>query len=95
MVTLWQIIIPFISSGIVSTGIICAILNYNECLFAFFFTPDPTRTLPIGFALFQRERLINFGQMAVASLLGVISIYLVSILFRRWLVIGLANARPH
>jgi hypothetical protein len=37
-------------SRIVSTGIICATLNYNEFLFAFFFTSNPTRTLPIGVA---------------------------------------------
>jgi len=92
LMTLWKIIIPLICPGIVSTGIICAILNYNEFLFAFFFTSIPTRTLPIGVALFQGERLINFGQMAVASLIGVIPIYLVSVLFQRWLVSGLANA---
>jgi multiple sugar transport system permease protein len=92
LMTLWQIIIPLISPGVVSTGIICAILNYNEFLFAFFFTANPTRTLPIGVALFQGERLVNFGQMAVASLIGVIPIYLVSVLFQRWLVSGLANA---
>jgi ABC-type glycerol-3-phosphate transport system permease component len=92
LMTLWKIIIPLISPGIVSTGIICAILNYDEFLFAFFFTSNPTRTLPIGVALFQGERLINFGQMAVASLVGIIPIYLVSIIFRRWLVNGLANA---
>jgi multiple sugar transport system permease protein len=92
LMALWKIIIPLISPGVVSTGIICAILNYNEFLFAFFFTSNPTRTLPIGVALFQGERLINFGQMAVASLIGVIPIYLVAVLFQRWLVSGLANA---
>jgi multiple sugar transport system permease protein len=61
LMTLWKITIPLISPGIVSTGIICAILNYNEFLFAFFFTSNPTRTLPIGVALFQGERLINFS----------------------------------
>jgi hypothetical protein len=48
--TLWKIIIPLISPGIVSTGIICGTLNYNEFLFAFFFTSNPTRILPIGVA---------------------------------------------
>jgi multiple sugar transport system permease protein len=67
-------------------------MEVTEFLFAFFFTSNPTRTLPIGVALFQGERLINFGQMAVASLVGVIPIYLVSILFQRWLVSGLTNA---
>jgi ABC-type glycerol-3-phosphate transport system permease component len=47
--------------GIVSTGIICAILNHNEFLLAFFFTSNPTRTLPIGVALFQGERLSSRG----------------------------------
>jgi hypothetical protein len=32
--------------------------------------------------------------MAVASLIGVIAIYLVSVLFQRWLVSGLAKCQP-
>jgi multiple sugar transport system permease protein len=63
MITLWKIIIPLISPGIVSTGIICAILNYNEFLFAFFFTSNSTRTLPIGVALFQGEVVQVFAMV--------------------------------
>jgi hypothetical protein len=44
--------------------------------------------------LFPRSTILTrcVGQMAVASLTGVIPIYLVSVLFQRWLVSGLANA---
>jgi multiple sugar transport system permease protein len=78
--TLCQIVVPLMLPGIVSTGLICVILNYNEFLFAFFFTGNTKRTLPIGIALFQGERLFDFGQMAVASLIGVLPIYLTALL---------------
>jgi multiple sugar transport system permease protein len=84
-----QIVIPLIMPGIISTGLICVILNYNEFVFAFFFTGNTTRTLPIGIALFQGDRLVDFGQMAVASLIGIIPIYLTAIIAQKWLIGGL------
>jgi multiple sugar transport system permease protein len=89
--TLGQIVVPLMLPGIVSTGLICVILNYNEFLFAFFFTGNTTRTLPIGIALFQGERLVDFGQMAVASLIGVLPIYLTAIFSQKWLIGGLTT----
>src|ERR1700730_5753584 len=89
--TLCQIVFPLMLPGVVSTGLICVILNYNEFLFAFFFTSNTTRTLPIGIALFQGERLVDFGQMAVASLIGVLPIYLTAIFAQKWLVRGLTT----
>ena len=89
--TLGQIVVPLMLPGIVSTGLICVILNYNEFLFAFFFTGNATRTLPIGIALFQGERLVDFGQMAVASLIGVLPIYHTAIFAQKWLVRGLTT----
>lgn len=89
--TLGQIVVPLMLPGIVSTGLICVILNYNEFLFAFFFTGNTTRTLPIGIALFQGERLVDFGQMAVASLIGVLPIYVTAIFAQKWLVGGLTT----
>jgi multiple sugar transport system permease protein len=48
-----------------------------------------TQTLPVGIALFQGDRLVQFGQMAAASLTGMIPIYLIALFFQRGLVRGL------
>jgi multiple sugar transport system permease protein len=88
--TLWRIIAPMIAPGIAATALICAILAYDEFLLASAFTNDAaSRTLPVGVSLFQGERLVNFGQMAVASLTGIIPVYFIGLVAQRWLVGGL------
>ena len=87
-----RIVVPLIAPGIVAAGIICLILAYNEFLFALVFTFRPqTQTLPIGIALFQGDRLVNFGQMAAASLTGIVPVYIVALFFQRWLIKGLTH----
>lgn len=90
--TFTAIVLPIIAPGIAATALIVTILSYNEFFFASVFTfSDETRTLPVGVSLFQGDRLVNFGQMAVASLTGIIPVYAVALLLQRYLVQGLAH----
>jgi multiple sugar transport system permease protein len=87
-----RMVVPLIAPGIVAAGIICLILSYNEFLFAVVITYTPeTQTLPVGISLFQGDRLVNYGQMAAASLSGMAPIYLVALFFQRWLIRGLTH----
>lgn len=88
--TLFSIILPTMVPGLVATGIICAVLSYNEFLFAFFMTAEESRTMPIILALFQGDQIVDFGQMAAASLMGILPVALAILIFQRWLVGGLA-----
>lgn len=89
---LLSIVLPLIAPGLAATGLIVTILAYNEFLFASVFTfANETRTLPVGISLFQGDRLVNFGQMAAASLTGIIPVYLVALFLQRYLVQGLAH----
>lgn len=92
----WQtfvhVVLPILSPGIAATGLIVTILAYNEFFFASVFTlSDNTRTLPVGVSLFQGDRLVNLGQMAVASLTGIIPVYVAALFLQRYLVQGLAH----
>ena len=90
--TLIRIVVPLVAPGIVAAAILCLILAYNEFLFALVFTFHPgTQTLPVGIALFQGDRLVNFGQMAAASLSGIAPVYVVALFFQRWLIKGLTS----
>lgn len=90
--TLTRIVLPLIVPGLVAVAIICIILSYNEFLFALVITYRPeTQTLPVGIALFQGDRLVQFGQMAAASLTGMIPVYLVALFFQRGLIRGLTS----
>ncbi len=89
---LWSIVLPLVRPGIVATLIIVVILAYNEFLLASSFAfGDATRTLTVGISLFQGDRLVNFGQMAVASLTGIAPVYLIALFMQRHLVSGLAH----
>lgn len=89
--TFLRIILPVVSPGVLATLIIAIILAYDEFLIGSALTfSDATRTLPVGISLFQGERLVNFGQMAAASLAGIAPIYLLALIGQRWLVRGLA-----
>jgi multiple sugar transport system permease protein len=85
--TLTRIVVPLIAPGIMATGIICFILSYNELLFALVMTYQPgTQTLPVGIALFQGDRLVNYGQMSAASLAGILPVYVIALAFQRYLI---------
>jgi len=86
-----RIIAPLVAPGLVAAGLICAILAYDELLLASVFTYDAgSRTLPVAISLFQGDRLVNFGQMAAASLTGIVPVYLAGLFMQKWLVGGLA-----
>lgn len=89
--TMSRIVLPLMAPGLAACFVICAVLAYNEFLFAFFFTTGSSRTLTIGIALFQGERLVNFGQMAAASVAGLVPVYIVAVVSQRWLVSGLVS----
>ncbi|MEZ5666138.1 MAG: carbohydrate ABC transporter permease [Alphaproteobacteria bacterium] len=87
-----RVALPLMLPGIVSTGIICLILSYNEFLLgAFLNKPDAAKTLPTGLALYQGDRQLRYGQMAVASLAGIAPVYVLATFFQRWLIRGLTS----
>ncbi len=88
--TFFWIDLPLLSPGLVAAGIVSLILAYNEFLFASLFAPgDSVRGLTVAISLFQGDRFVNFGQMAVASLAGIAPIYLIAFFFQNRLLGGL------
>lgn len=87
-----EVVLPLALPGLTATGIICGILAYNEFLFALLFTYSPvSQTLPVAISLFQGDKLVQFGQMAVASLVGMVPVYALGTLLQRWLIGGLTG----
>ena len=50
-----------------------------------------SQTLPVGIALMQGGREVMFGQMAAASLAGLIPVYLLALFLQKWLICGLTQ----
>lgn len=90
--TLRKVVVPLIRSGLVATGIICLILSWNEFLFALILTySDASHTFPIGISRYEGEHGLQFGEMAAGALTGILPIYIVILLFQRYLVEGLTH----
>lgn len=90
--TLWSLVLPLTAPGIVAVAIIVFILVYNDFLIPLLLTQSvSSQTLPVGIALMQGGREVMFGQMAAASLAGLIPIYLLALLLQKWLVGGLTQ----
>lgn len=88
---LFRLVLPLLAPGVVAAGLICLFLGYNEFLFAVSFSQTTSsQTLPVGLALFQGDRTVQFGQQAAASLVGIIPMYLLAILAQRRLTAGLS-----
>lgn len=92
LTTLRMVVVPLLMPGIASTGIICLILAYNEFLLASFLArSEDTQTVPVGLSLYQGDRQLRYGQMAVASLAAMAPVYFLAMFFQRWLVRGLTS----
>ncbi|KAA9159717.1 carbohydrate ABC transporter permease [Microbacterium lushaniae] len=90
--TLWSVILPLAAPGIIAVSIIVFILVYNDFLIPLLLTQSvDSQTLPVGIALMQGGREVMFGQMAAASLSGLIPIYLLALFLQKWLVGGLTH----
>lgn len=90
--TMRHVVLPLLSPGIVATGIIILILNYNEFLFAVTMSQSvDSQTLPVAISLFQGDRGVQFGQMAAASVTAMVPVYLLAILLQKWLIGGLTS----
>ncbi|KAF1019187.1 MAG: Trehalose transport system permease protein SugB [Paracidovorax wautersii] len=92
--TLWRVNLPLLWPGLVATALICLILTYNEFLLASVLNNrSDMRTITVAISLFQGERVVNFGQMAAASLVGIAPVYLVALAFQKHLIGGLSAGR--
>ncbi|MBF4561209.1 carbohydrate ABC transporter permease [Agreia pratensis] len=90
--TLFRIVLPLVAPGIVAVAIVAFILVYNDFLIPLMLSYGPgTQTLPVGLSLLQGGREVVFGQMAAASLTGMIPVYLLAVFMQRWLIGGLTQ----
>lgn len=90
--TLRRVVLPLVMPGLVATAVICLILSWNEFLFALILTySEQSQTFPVGISRYQGEHGLQFGEMSAAALTGIIPIYILVLLFQRYVVTGLTR----
>ena len=90
--TLWQILVPVATPGIVSVGTYTFMVAWNEYLFALTLTKNgDMRTVPVGIQLLMGEHSFKWSEMMAMSVLGCLPVLIVFMLFQRQFVGGLAD----
>lgn len=97
---LFRVIFPLAAPGVVTAGLFCFILAWNEYLFAFIFLfSDNMKTLSVALqsvlstqlaASGASEGYYSFGEMFAMTVLTALPIIIVFLLLQNWLVRGLA-----
>jgi len=92
--TLWQafrkVMLPLAAPGLAASGILVFLFAWSEFLFANTFTATPaSRTLPVGILLFAGVHEMPWGEIAAASMVAVAPVFLLVLLFQRYIIAGL------
>jgi multiple sugar transport system permease protein len=85
----WKIALPLAKPGIIAAAIFSAIFAWNEFLFAAILTADNVRTLPVAITGFSTSMGIRWGAFMATATVGVIPIFILTVLLQRHLVRGL------
>jgi multiple sugar transport system permease protein len=87
-----RVVAPMLAPALIAVGVIVAILNYNEFLFATFLTQsEDVQTVPVLLAGMLSERIQDFGRIAASSLVAVFPVFTIAVLLQRYLVDGLTT----
>jgi len=88
---LYKVMLPVAAPGMLTAALLVFIQAWNEFFFALIILTDPTRqTLPVGIALFPGEYTMPWGEIAAASTLATLPLIVLTLLFQRGIVRGLA-----
>ncbi|MDD3680931.1 MULTISPECIES: carbohydrate ABC transporter permease [unclassified Mesotoga] len=83
------VVLPLVMPGLSATSILCALIAWNEFLFALVLTGRDTRPLPVLVNMFVSERNIEWGVMSAAAIITVLPMIVFGLLVQNDLVRGL------
>jgi multiple sugar transport system permease protein len=90
LTTLWRILVPISTPGIVSVGIYTFMIAWNEYLFALTLTrTEDMRTVPIGIQLLMGQHAFEWNEMMAMSVLGAIPVLALFLFFQKYFMSGM------
>jgi multiple sugar transport system permease protein len=88
--TFWKIILPLSLPGLLASGILVFVLNWNEFLFALVLTSTKAKTAPVAVASFvETEGMLQWGTISVLGILTIFPIIIIVLFLRKYLMKGL------
>jgi multiple sugar transport system permease protein len=90
MSTLWRVIAPLSTPGLITAGVIVFIQTWNEFLVALTLTSTPkAQTITVGIALYRGEFTFPWGVISAAVMLATVPIVVLILLGQRLIIRGL------
>ena len=84
-----NIVLPMAAPGLVTAGIFCFIIAWNEFLFALILTSKDAVTLPIGLALFKGEEGDLWNLLAAAGIIIMVPMFILALIIQKHFVQGM------
>ncbi|MGD1887425.1 MAG: carbohydrate ABC transporter permease [Cohaesibacteraceae bacterium] len=84
-----NIVLPMAAPGLLTAGIFCFIIAWNEFLFALILTNRDAVTLPIGLALFRAEEGDLWNLLSAAGIIIMVPMFVLALLIRKYFVQGM------
>ncbi|MGV7244409.1 carbohydrate ABC transporter permease [Caballeronia sp. M23-90] len=85
---LYQMIMPIALPGIVTAGIFCFILSWNDFIIAVILTSEDAVTLPVAMSLFNREEGDLWQLLSATGILIMLPMFLFASFMQRYLIRG-------
>ena len=86
-----KVILPAVRPGIGAAGVFGFVLSWNDLFYALLLTGGESRTLPVAIAGYWTFRGVDMGKMAVAILIAVIPVLILSFFIQKHLVRGIGG----
>ena len=87
----YKVILPVVRPGIGAAGVFGFVLSWNDLFYALLLTGSESRTLPVAIAGYWTFRGVDMGKMAVAILIAIIPVLILSFFIQKHLVKGIGS----
>ncbi len=84
-----NIVLPMAAPGIITAGIFCFIIAWNDFLFALILTTTDAVTLPVGLALFKAEEGDLWNLLAAAGIIIMVPMFVLALIIQKHFVQGM------
>ena len=85
-----HIAVPMARAAIAAAAIFAALTSWNEFLFAVTLSRPATQTVPVAVATFVGDVYVSWGQLAAATVVGLLPALALAFVGQRWLLAGMA-----
>ncbi len=84
-----NIVLPLAAPGLITAGIFCFIIAWNEFLFALIITTKEAVTLPVGLALFKGEEGDLWNLLSAAGIIIMVPMFVLALIIQKHFVQGM------